>query len=166
MNRSISTPRMVDQAWVRCDASIQEDRYPMSQSTQTFQLLIGGAFADSASGETFKTIDPSTGEVYATVFKAGAEDAERAVQAARTAFDEGPWPKMRGRERAKYLLQVADLVKQHAAKLAELETHDAGHTIRMSKGADIGMVISTFRVFAELAGREEDERPLPRNAGS
>jgi len=138
----------------------------MSQATQTFQLLIGGALADSASGETFETVDPSTGEVYATVFKAGAEDAEQAVQAARAAFDEGPWPKMRGRERAKYLLQVADLVKQHAGELAELETHDAGHTIRMSKGADIGMVISTFRVFAELAGREEDERPLPRNAGS
>src|SRR5438105_11189489 len=138
----------------------------MSQATQTFQLLIGGALADSASGETFETVDPSTGEVYATVFKAGAEDAEQAVKAARAAFDEGPWPKMRGRERAEYLLQVADLVKQHAAKLAELETHDAGHTIRMSKGADIGMVISTFRVFAELAGRGEDERPLPRNAGS
>src|SRR5437667_11100770 len=138
----------------------------MSQATQTFQLLIGGALADSASGETFETVDPSTGEVYATVFKAGAEDAEQAVQAARAAFDEGPWPKMRGRERAKYLLQVADLVKQHAGELAELETHDAGHTIRMAKGADIGMVISTFRVFAELAGKENDEIPQPRSQGS
>src|SRR6266516_2425472 len=50
--------------------------------------------------------------------------------------------------------------------LADLETRDAGHTIRMSKGADIGMVISTFRVFAEIAGREDDEAPLTRSQGS
>ncbi|HEX2266725.1 MAG TPA: aldehyde dehydrogenase family protein, partial [Actinomycetota bacterium] len=70
------------------------------------------------------------------------------------------------RERAAYLLKVADLVKQNAKHLAELESRDAGHTSRMSKGADIGMVISTFRVFAEIAGKEADEQPLPRNPGS
>jgi aldehyde dehydrogenase (NAD+) len=73
---------------------------------------------------------------------------------------------MRGRERAQYLLKVADLVKQNAGHLAELEARDAGHTIRMAKGADIGMVISTFRVFAELAAREDDERLQPRSPGS
>ena len=133
---------------------------------ERFQLWIGGESSDAASGETFDSIDPSTGEVYAQVAKAGKEDAVRAAQAARTAFDEGPWPKMRGRERAQYLLKVAELVKQNAGRLAELETNDAGHTIRMSKGADIGMVISTFRVFAEIAGREEDEAPLTRSQGS
>src|SRR5213592_737955 len=84
----------------------------------------------------------------------------------RKAFDEGPWPKMKGRERAQHLLKVADLVKQNAGALAELEARDAGHTIRMAKGADIGMVISTFRVFAEIASREGDEVPLARNPGS
>jgi acyl-CoA reductase-like NAD-dependent aldehyde dehydrogenase len=132
----------------------------------TYQLLIGGELVDAASGQTFESIDPSTGEAFATVAKGGAEDARKAVEAARQAFDKGPWPRMKGKERAQYLLKVAGLVKQNAEALAELEARDAGHTIRMSKGADIGMVISTFRAFAELAGREDDERPLPRNPGS
>ena len=134
--------------------------------TDTYRMLIGGELVDSASGRTFDSIDPSTGEPFARVARAGREDAERAVRAARAAFDQGPWPRMKGRERSAYLLKVADLVKQNAGTLAELEARDAGHTIRMARGADIGMVISTFRVFAELAAREEDERPLPRNPGS
>jgi aldehyde dehydrogenase (NAD+) len=134
--------------------------------TDTYKLVIGGELVDAASGETFDSIDPSTGETFATVAKGGAEDARRAAQAARTAFDEGPWPHMKGRERAAALLKVADLVKQNAGMLAELEARDAGHTIRMAKGADIGMVISTFRVFAEIAAKEIDESPLARNPGS
>src|SRR6266545_1791655 len=132
----------------------------------TYRLVIGGELADAASGETFDSIDPSTGGAFASVAKAGAEDVRRAVEAARTAFDEGPWPRMKGRERAAAMLKVADLVKQNAGALAELEARDAGHTIRMAKNADVGMVISTFRAFAELAGREDDEEPLPRNPGS
>jgi aldehyde dehydrogenase (NAD+) len=131
-----------------------------------YKVVIGGELADAASGETFDSIDPSTGETFATVAKGGAEDVRRAVEAARKAFDEGPWPKMRGRDRAAALLKVADLVKQNAGALAELEAKDAGHTIRMAKGADIGMVISTFRVFAEIAAKENDELPLTRNPGS
>jgi acyl-CoA reductase-like NAD-dependent aldehyde dehydrogenase len=134
--------------------------------TDTYRLVIGGDLTDAATGETFESIDPSTGQPFVQVAKGGAEDAERAVKAARTAFDEGPWPKMKGRERAAALLKVADLVKQSAGHLAELEARDAGHTIRMAKGADIGMVISTFRVFADIAGRENDEVPLGRNPGS
>ncbi len=139
----------------------EEDAMP-----DAYKLIIGGGATDAASGETFDSIDPSTGEVFATVAKGGRDDVERAVRAARTAFDEGPWPRMKGRERAKHLLAVADLVKQQANTLAELEARDAGHTIRMAKGADVGMVISTFRVFADLAAREDDERPLPRSPGS
>src|SRR5213595_1574141 len=131
-----------------------------------YQLVIGGQLADAASGETFDSIDPSTGKAFAAVAKGGAEDARRAAEAARKAFDQGPWPKMKGRERAAALLKVADLVKQNAGALAELEAGDAGHTIRMAKNADVGMVISTFRAFAELAGREDDEEALPRNPGS
>jgi len=73
---------------------------------------------------------------------------------------------MKGRERAQLLLKVADLVKQNAGTLAELEARDAGHTIRMAKGADVGMVISSFRVFAEMAAKESDEEPQPRSPGS
>jgi aldehyde dehydrogenase (NAD+) len=131
--------------------------------TDTHQLVIGGGLSDAASGETFESIDPSTGEVFATVAKAGKEDVRTAVDAARTAFDEGPWPTMRGRDRAKALLAIADGVKKAAGELAELEARDSGGTIRKAKNADIGMAISTFRVFAEIAAREEDEEPLPRS---
>ena len=134
--------------------------------TENYQLLIGGESVDAASGETFESIDPSTGEAFASVAKGGPEDARRAVEAARTAFDEGPWPRMKGRERAQFLLKVAELAKGKAKELAELEARDAGHTIRMAKGADIGMLISTFRVFADIAARENDEAALPRNPGS
>ncbi|MGH2709991.1 MAG: aldehyde dehydrogenase family protein [Actinomycetota bacterium] len=129
--------------------------------TDTYKLVIGGQQVDAASGETFESEDPSTGEIFATVAKADKEDVSRAVDAARTAFDEGPWAGMKGRERAKYLLAMADGVKKAAGELAELESRDSGGTIRKAKNADIGMAISTFRVFAEIAAREEDQTPLP-----
>src|SRR5712692_6992239 len=101
---------------------------------------------------------------FATVAKGGRPDADAAVAAARRAFDEGPWPRMRGRERAQHLLQVVDLVKQHGRELAALEARDSGGTIRKCSSADIGMIINTFRFFAELAARESDEEPLPRTS--
>jgi aldehyde dehydrogenase (NAD+) len=132
-------------------------------SEETHRLVIGGDLVDAASGETFESIDPSSGEAFATVAKAGKEDVRRAAGAARAAFDEGPWPRMKGRERATALLAVADGIKKAAADLAETEARDSGGTIRKAKNADIGMAISTFRVFAELASREDDEEPLPRS---
>ena len=128
------------------------------------QLVIDGELSASASGETFESIDPSTGESFASVAKAGAEDVKRAATAARKAFDEGPWPRMRGRDRAKSLLAVADGIKKHAPDLAELESRDSGGTVRKAENADIAMAISTFRFYAELASREDDEEPLlPRS---
>jgi aldehyde dehydrogenase (NAD+) len=131
-----------------------------------YRLVIGGDLVDAASGETFESIDPSTGQALATVAKAGEQDVQRAAEAARNAFDEGPWPGMKGRDRAKALLAVADGIKKAAPQLAELESRDSGGTIRKAKNADIGMAISTFRVFAEMAAREEDEEPLPRSPAS
>src|SRR3990170_4803534 len=130
--------------------------------TETNRLVIGGDLAEAASGETFESIDPSTGQVFATVAKAGKEDVGRATEAARAAFDQGPWPRMKGRERAAALLAVADGIKKAAWGLAETEARDSGGTIRKATNADIGMAISTFRVYAELAGREDDEESLPR----
>ncbi|MGH2661270.1 MAG: aldehyde dehydrogenase family protein [Actinomycetota bacterium] len=131
--------------------------------TETHQLVIGGDLVDAASGETFESIDPSSGQAFATVARAGAEDVRRAGEAARKAFDEGPWPGMKGRERAGHLLAVADGIKKAAGELAEMESRDSGGTIRKAKNADIGMAISTFRVFADMAAREENEEPLPRS---
>jgi aldehyde dehydrogenase (NAD+) len=131
-----------------------------------YRLVIGGELVDAASGETFDSIDPSTGQPFATVAKAGAEDVKRATMAARAAFDEGPWPKMKGRERARHLLAVADAIKKAGKDLAQVEAKDSGGTIRKAQAADIAMAISTFRVFAEIAGREDDEEQLPRSPTS
>jgi aldehyde dehydrogenase (NAD+) len=130
---------------------------------ETYRLVIDGDLVDAASGETFESIDPSTGRPFATVAQAGGEDVRKAAQAARKAFDEGPWARMKGKDRAMALLAVADGIKKAAGELAETEARDSGGTIRKAKNADIGMAISTFRVFAELAGRDENEEPLPRS---
>jgi aldehyde dehydrogenase (NAD+) len=129
----------------------------------TYRLVIGGDLVDATSGESFESIDPSTGQPFAQVAKAGKDDVQRATRAARTAFDDGPWPRMKGKDRAKALLAVADGIKKAAGHLAELEARDSGGTIRKARNADIGMAISTFRVFADLAGRDENEEPLPRS---
>ena len=74
------------------------------------QLFINGEWTAPKSGETFPTFAPSTGEKIADVAKAGREDAQRAIEAARKAFDNGPWPKMSGKERAEKLRKVAELI--------------------------------------------------------
>ncbi len=131
-----------------------------------YQLLIDNELCSAASGKTFESIDPSSGEPFATVADGGAEDAQRAIAAARRAFDGGPWARMSGKERAEQLLGVADLVKKHAGELAELESKDAGHTLRVATNADVGMVVSTFRVFADLASRLEEEELLAESQGA
>src|SRR5205823_12237456 len=94
------------------------------------QLFIDGVWADAQSGETFPTFAPSTGEKIADVAKAGREDAQKAIQAARDAFDNGPWPKMSGKERAEKLRKVSELVTARSAEIAEIEARDGGGTIK------------------------------------
>src|SRR5258706_7506917 len=94
------------------------------------QLYIDGAWAEAKSGESFPTYAPSTGEKIADVGKAGREDAQKAIQAARNAFDNGPWPKMAGKERAEKLRKVAELITARSAEIAEIEARDGGGTIQ------------------------------------
>src|SRR5882757_2461905 len=88
-------------------------------------LLIDGRRVASASGRMFKSLNPATEEVIATIAEGNEADVDRAVAAARRAF-EGPWRTMRASERGYILLKWADLMKQHADELAELESRDAG----------------------------------------
>src|SRR5437588_716481 len=80
---------------------------------------------------------PSTGEKIADVAKAGREDAVKAMRAARTAFDEGPWPKMSGKERAEKLRKAAELINARQAEIAEIEARDGGGTIKKAMFADV-----------------------------
>ena len=113
--------------------------------TQT-KLIIDGKFVNAADGQTFKTLDPRTGNVICEIASAGVADVELAVQAARRAFDNGPWPRMSGRERGLLMNKFADLLETHKDELAALETLDNGKPLAMSAGADIPLTIEHYRV--------------------
>ncbi|RLN09817.1 aldehyde dehydrogenase family 2 member B7, mitochondrial-like [Panicum miliaceum] len=117
------------------------------------QLLINGNFVDAASGKTFPTVDPRTGEVIARVAEGDSEDIDRAVAAARRAFDEGPWPRMTAYERCRVLLRFADLIEQHADEIAALETWDNGKTLAQSAGAEVPMLARCMRYYAGWADK-------------
>jgi aldehyde dehydrogenase (NAD+) len=130
-------------------------------SMADYQHYINGEFVDSASGETFATYNPGTGEKIADVAKGGQEDAVRAIQAARTAFDDGPWAKLSGAERGAKVRRIAELITENAAELAELEARDGGTTVRKATLADVPGAAGTFDFYAKLAETAPDKIDLP-----
>lgn len=130
------------------------------------KLFIDGEWIDAQSGETFPTYAPSTGEKIADVAKAGREDAVRAVEAARRAFDEGPWPRMSGKERAAYLRKAAELIMARQQEIAEVEARDGGGTIKKALFADVPGAAGAFEYFANCAEtipdvEERGQNPFP-----
>jgi phenylacetaldehyde dehydrogenase len=119
------------------------------------KMLIGGKWVEAASGKTFETRNPATGEVLAHVAEGAGEDIDRAVKAARRAFEEGPWPEMLPAERSHLLWKIADLIDQNRDELAELETLDNGKPIFFSRMVDVPSVIETFRYFSGWATKIE-----------
>ncbi len=119
------------------------------------KLLIGGEWVDAASGETFATINPATGEELTQVALAGPQDVDRAVKAARQAYEHGPWSKFSGEERGHLLWKVADLIEAHADELAELDTLDNGKPLRVARRGDLPSAARHFRYYAGLAGKIE-----------
>lgn len=117
------------------------------------KLLIDGKWVDARSGKTFDTIDPNTEEVIIAVAEADKEDAKSAIAAARTAFDEGPWPKKSGAERARVLSKMADLMELNIEELARLETLDNGKPLVIARAADITACIKYLRYFAGWADK-------------
>ncbi len=115
------------------------------------QLIIDGAAVDAASGRTFATVNPATEQVITQVAEAGPEDIDRAVKAARKAFESGPWPRMTAAQRQRVLWKLGDLILEHADELARLETLDNGKPIFESRQVDIGMVAGCFHYFAGWA---------------
>lgn len=117
----------------------------------TKKMYIGGEWMASVSGKTFDTLNPATGEVLATVAEAGPEDVDLAVQAARKAFDEGPWSRMSAASRSRLIYKLADLMETHKEELAQLESLDNGKPIRESLNADVPLAIEHFRYYAGWA---------------
>ena len=121
------------------------------------RLLIDGQWTDGL--KKFDTINPATGEVLTQVVEASPEAVDRAVSAARKAFEDrsGPWRKMSASERGRLIWRLADLVEKHIEELAELETLDNGKPIFESRYVDMPMVIDVLRYYAGLATKIHGE---------
>ncbi len=122
---------------------------------KTRQLLINGKWVDAASGKTFPTYNPATGEVLAKVAEGDKEDINRAVAAARAAFETGPWRKLTPSERGRMIWKLADLVEKHAEEFAQLESLDNGKPVTVARVADVPNTIDMFRYMAGWATKIE-----------
>jgi aldehyde dehydrogenase (NAD+) len=119
-----------------------------------YGLFIGGKFRSPASKKYFPTINPATEDQLAEVAEANATDVNRAVKAARTAFEDG-WGEMPGKERAKYLFRIARMVQERSRELAVLETLDGGKPIKESRDVDLPLVAAHFFYYAGWADKLE-----------
>src|SRR5438874_516887 len=115
---------------------------------QPKKLFIGGRWVEAASGKTFETLNPATGEVLAKVAEGGADDIDRAVAAARASFDRGTWRDLPPSERAKVLWQVGDMIEERATEFAQLETLDNGMPINDALLFHAPLAAATFRYYA------------------
>uniref|UniRef100_G1T8P1 10-formyltetrahydrofolate dehydrogenase n=2 Tax=Oryctolagus cuniculus TaxID=9986 RepID=G1T8P1_RABIT len=112
------------------------------------QLFIGGAFVDAEGSKTYDTINPTDESVICQVSLAQASDVDKAVAAAKDAFENGLWGKISARDRGRLLYRLADLMEQHQEELATIEALDAGAVYTLALKTHVGMSIQTFRYFA------------------
>jgi phenylacetaldehyde dehydrogenase len=118
-------------------------------------MFIGGQWVEAASGKTFATPDPATGETLANVAEGDAEDVDRAVLAARAAFDDGPWSRMTPSDRGRLIWRIGDLILEHADELAQLESMDNGKPYTVARAADIPLAADLFHYMAGWATKIE-----------
>ena len=117
-----------------------------------YGLFIGGKFVPAASGKPFATINPATEKVLAHVADAGEKDVDKAVRAARTAYEK-IWRKLSGRERGKYLYRIARIIQERARELAVVESMDGGKPIRESRDVDVPLAAAHFFYHAGWADK-------------
>src|SRR5258708_26794245 len=132
----------------------------LSKNVTTFldqpkRMLINGEWIDSASGKTFETFNPATGEPLARVAEGDRADIDRAVKAARKAFESGPWPNLSPSERGRLLWTLGDLLEQHLEEFAELESLDNGKPLSVARVADVPLAVDLFRYMAGWATKIE-----------
>ncbi|XP_075907562.1 mitochondrial 10-formyltetrahydrofolate dehydrogenase [Nelusetta ayraudi] len=113
-----------------------------------YQCFINGQFEDAENGKTYDTINPNDGSVICKVSYASVGDVDRAVVAAKEAFDNGPWGRMNPRDRGSLLYKLADLMEEHQEELATIESIDSGAVYTLALKTHVGMSIQTFRYFA------------------
>ena len=120
------------------------------------RLFIGGEWADAASGATFEVIDPARAEVLTEVAEAGVEDVDRAVRAARKAFEGGEWREMSPRARGRLLWKLAERLEERKDEIARVETLNNGKPL-FESGIDVAMTIQTFEYYAGWTTKIEGE---------
>ena len=121
------------------------------------KLFIGGRWVDAASGKTFPTVNPATGETITLIAEGDGRDAAAAVEAAHKAFHSGPWPEMSAADRAKILWKIGDLIDKYNEELGTLETLDNGKPIFESRQIDMPMTAEVFRYYAGWATKIHGE---------
>jgi phenylacetaldehyde dehydrogenase len=119
------------------------------------KMLINGKWVDSASGKTFPSYNPAIGEVMTQIAEGDREDINRAVEAARHAFESGPWPLLTPSERGRLLWKLADLLEQYLEEFAELESLDNGKPLKIARAADVPLAVDLFRYMAGWATKIE-----------
>ena len=117
------------------------------------QHFINGKFVDSISVDTFPTINPASEEIVTEVQRAGNQDVDRAVEAARKAFDHGPWRKFSGTERGNCLLRLQALFEKNADELTTLEVQDTGRPITMFKHFEVPFMYGLLKYNAGFADK-------------
>ncbi|TDD72060.1 aldehyde dehydrogenase family protein [Jiangella aurantiaca] len=118
----------------------------------SYGLFVNGEFVDPVDGSMFKSVNPATEEVLAEIAAAGVDDVDKAVQAARRAY-ERTWSELSGRDRGKYLFRIARIIQERARELAVLESIDNGKPIRESRDVDIPLVAAHFFYYAGWADK-------------
>jgi len=133
-------------------------------SVQRYRLLINGESCESSSGKYFPVLDPSTEEIIAEVPEANETDVNRAVAAAREAFDSGPWAQTTAQERGRTLFRLAERIRKESAMLAALECRNSGKPI-VEAEYDIGDCATCFEYYGGLATKVLGHvNPVPDNA--
>src|SRR6202166_3965030 len=131
---------------------------------RTYKNFVNGEWVAGSSGETFPVYDPSTEEIIAQVPSSNASDVDRAVKAARAAFDSGPWGQTNAAERGRILFKLAEKIRQNTAMLAELESRNSGKPI-VEAEFDIADVATCFEYYGGLANKVMGHvNPVPANA--
>src|SRR3954464_4196396 len=131
---------------------------------KTYQLYINGEYVDAKANTTIDVIDPATTEVIAKTPDAGAQDVDAAVQAARSAFDDGPWKDATAQDRGRVLFRLAQIVRDRADELAAIEKRNSGKPIVESE-FDMADVATCFEYYGGLATKiNGDVLPVPDNA--
>jgi len=134
-------------------ASVVSSPYESKVAISATKLLINNRWIASESGKTFATINPSTGEEICQVAEADAADVEKAVRAARAAFEHGSWRKTQASDRGQMLHRLADLIEKHGDELARLESLDNGKPVSVAKAVDVAQTVGCFRYFAGWADK-------------